>query len=184
MNEQELLIKRIIDARRTLRDLSFEHWLNYEVFTWVWWLSLIVTVVFFLIWWKVVDRDRIMQISIHGLIVTILASFLDIAGVELVLWNYPIRVVPYHSLLFHANFIFFPVLFMLIYQYFPQWKRFIFVNTATSAILAFILEPLCARVNQYQPIRWNATYSFILYTVSVILSRLIIEKINSIGDSQ
>jgi len=175
MNDQEILIGELIKARTVCRDLSIEHWLKYELFTWVWWLNLFFTVVPLVIWYKVVDKRRIKEIVIFGLLITIQASFLDVMGSELVLWIYPIRLIPQSMILFPADFIFLPVALMFVYQYYTRWKDFLIAAAVVSAMLAFVFEPIAILIGEYRMISWRLYYSFPIYIITIIFARLVTE---------
>lgn len=177
MNNQDTLIKKIIEAQTLCRDLSMEHWLKYELFSWVWWLNLFFVFAPLLIWWKVADGKRILEICVFGLIVNIQASFLDVIGSDLMLWVYPIRMLPYGPVLFPTDFIFLPVVFMLVYQYFMKWGNFLIGCIITSTILSFILEPIAVMIGEYRIINWKFVYSFPIYILMAIAARLMTKRI-------
>ncbi|MCX7709524.1 MAG: hypothetical protein N2484_06705 [Clostridia bacterium] len=179
MNQQDILIQEIINIKMKYRQLSIEHWLNFELFTWVWWLGVASVIVPLILWWKMVDRKRILDICIFGLVVNIAATFLDVSGSEYVLWEYTIRVIPHIPLIFPVDYILLPVVGMLIYQYFPNWKRFLFANTVSAAVLAFIVEPFATMIHQYKLIHWKYIYSFPIYILIAIFAKLVTQKLLS-----
>ncbi|MFZ5986951.1 MAG: CBO0543 family protein [Bacillota bacterium] len=177
MNNSNILLEKIIELKKQHMSLSFEHWISYELLRWQWWLSIVLLVVPLFVWWKLVDKKRILEIAVYGLIVNTAASFLDVIGYEFALWEYPIKVLPNLPKLFPVDFIIIPVSYMLIYQYFPDWKYFIISNTILSAFFSFIAEPLLTVVDIYRLIHWSYLYSFPIYIIISVLCRLIAEKI-------
>jgi hypothetical protein len=75
MNSQDLLLKEIIELKMKLRSLSVEHWLNNEVFTWVWWLYIAIIVISAIVWLKYVSKKRIVEITLFGLFIAASAVF-------------------------------------------------------------------------------------------------------------
>ena len=172
MNDSQM-IDQIIRIKIMYRQLSIEHWVKFEVFTWQWWIGIAVVIIPLLLWWKQVDKRRILEISVYGLLVNIFAIFLDVVGSELVLWNYTIRILPQMPLLFPVDYILLPISYMLIYQRYPAWKQFLLASIIVALALAFVTEPLAVYIKQYQLISWHYIYSFPIYIMISILSKLI-----------
>jgi len=116
-----------------------------------------------LIWCKLVDKGRIKDILLYGLFVALTTTYLDSIGNELVLWSYPHSLLPLMPKLFPVDISLLPVVFMLIYQYFPQWKPFTIATIITSLLSAFIVEPVFVYVGIYEMYKWEFWYSFIIY---------------------
>jgi len=178
MNNSAML-EQIIQTKLLYKQLSIEHWVNYEVFSWQWWLGIAFVVIPFLVWWKLVDRRRILEIAVFGLLINVFASFLDVLGSESVLWNYTIRTLPQIPLLFPVDYILLPILYILIYQRYKAWKQFLLASTIIALALAFVVEPLAVYIKQYQLISWQFIYSFPIYILISIFSKLITTKMLS-----
>lgn len=159
------LLKKCLEAKKTYRDLSLEHWWAAEFNRWNWWVSLALAVVPLYIWWKLVDKKRLLEICVYGLLVNVLSSYLDVLGSELVWWDYPVRLIPNLPRLFPIDFTVIPVVYMLIYQYCPTWKWFLVVSTIQSAVFSFIMEPLMIYLNLYDLVSWELIYSFPIYII-------------------
>jgi len=181
MNESKLS-DLIIQNRLIYKNLTMEHWVNYEVFTWQWWIGVACVVIPFLLWCKLVDRRRLLEIIAFGFMVNVLATFLDVVGSELLLWNYTLRILPQIPLLFPVDFILVPVFFMLIFQRYTAWKQFVFASTILATALAFVAEPLAVYMKQYQLIHWKFIYSFPIYIVIAILCKLFANKMFSLQE--
>ena len=176
MNES-IMINQIMQSKLIYKQLSIEHWLRFEVFTWQWWIGIVFIVIPILVWWKLVDKRKILIITTFGFLVNILATVLDITGSELVLWNYTIRILPQIPLLFPVDFILVPIAYMLIFQRYRAWPQFILASTIVALGLAFILEPLAVYIKQYQLISWHYIYSFPIYILISIFSKLITDNL-------
>src|SRR5665647_312015 len=181
MNESKLM-DQIIQTKMMYQQLTMEHWVKYEVFTWQWWIGVASVIIPLLLWWKVVDRRRLLEITAFGFMVNILATFLDVMGSELLLWNYTLRTLPQIPLLFPVDFILVPVFYMLIYQRYKPWKQFLLASTILALALAFVAEPLAVYIKQYQLIHWKFIYSFPIYIFIVILSKLFANKMLSVQE--
>jgi hypothetical protein len=127
-----------------------------------------------------VNKERLVEITLFGLFVAAAAIFLDIAGSEYPPWEYPIRLLPMTPLIFPIDFIFLPVVDMLIYQKYPRWKSFLTANIIAAAILSFICEPLLTQFKAYYLITWEYVYSFPIYILIAVVCKLIVEKMNII----
>jgi len=173
------MMNQMIQVKEMYKQLSIEHWVKYEVFTWQWWIGLACVVIPLLLWWKQVDRRRILEITAFGFMVNILATFLDVMGSELLLWNYTLRILPQTPLLFPVDFILVPIIYMLIYQRCLAWKQFLLASTIVALALAFIVEPLAVYIKQYQLISWHYIYSFPIYVLIAILAKLFADKLLS-----
>ncbi len=181
MNESEL-INQMIQTKIMYKQLSIEHWVKYEVFTCQWWLGIASVSLPLLLWWKLVDRRRILEITVFGFIISTSATFLDVAGSESMLWNYPIRILPQIPLLFPVDFVLVPIIYMLIYQRYNAWKQFLFTNTIVALVLAFVVEPLAVYIKQYQLIYWKFEYSFPIYILLAVFGRLFVNKMLSLQE--
>lgn len=173
------MIEQIIQTKQVYKQLSIEHWVKYEVFTWQWWIGIACVFIPLFLWWKLVDRQRILEVSVFGLLINVSASFLDVLGSESLLWNYMIRILPQIPLLFPVDFILLPILYMLIYQRYKAWKQFLFASTIVALVLSFVVEPLAVYIKQYQLISWQFIYSFPIYLVISVFSKFITNKMLS-----
>ena len=162
-----------------MKTLSLHHWWKYEVLKWNWWLSVALTFVPLYIWWKIVDKKRLMEIVAYGFFINISSSFLDVVGSEFVLWDYPIRVIPNLPRLLPIDFTVIPVVYMLIYQLFPKWKGFLIANTVVAAVFSFIAEPLLVWMKLYILITWKYYFSFPIYIAMAAVGKLMVNVFKS-----
>lgn len=86
---------------------------------------------------EVGKKTKLLEIVTYGLIVSFLSTILNLFGTEFVLWGYPNNLVPVAPLLFEIDLGFLPVIYMLIYQYFPDWIKFTIAISITAVIIAF-----------------------------------------------
>jgi len=181
MSESELT-NQMIQIKLLHKQLSMEHWVNYEVFTWQWWIGVACVVIPLLLMWKLVDKRRLLEIIAFGFMLNILATFLDVVGSELLLWNYTLRIIPQIPLLFPVDFVLVPIFYMLIYQRYIAWKQFLIASTILALALAFVAEPLAVYIGQYQLIHWKFIYSFPIYIVLAIFCKFFANKMFSVQE--
>lgn len=116
MDLQINLSEKIIELKKALFELSLQHWLRYELFTWQWWLKFIWFAIPIIILYKLLDRKRIFEIVPYGLLVSLVIVIMDNIGGSLVLWVYPIRFLPIGFFIIH-DVVVLPIIYMLFYQY-------------------------------------------------------------------
>ncbi len=165
-------------AREILKNVSFEHWVKEDLFSFNWWLLVSSAILPYFIWWRLVDKDRFFEILVFGLTCGMVACFLDVLGVGLMLWGYPDKLFHFIPSLIPADFVVIPVSGMLIYQYFRTWKSFSAAAIILAAIFAFIIEPLFSFLNIFVMIHWKHTYSFIGFILLFLGIRLLIRGLN------
>jgi hypothetical protein len=171
------LWKEILQTRIKLRDIYLKYWLEYNVFSLSWWLMLILVISLWFIWWKRVDKARLHEIITYGAIVSLIATIIDIVGCEYVLWGYTADLVPLISPLLVTDYCFLPITYMLLYQYFTDWRSFITATTIVSALLAFIAESIAVLLDIYQLNNWKHLYSFPMYILLAIFFKWLLNKI-------
>lgn len=163
MNKQDQLLDEIIALKDKLNELFLQHYVKEELFSITWWISIALIVIPLIVWWKTVDKKRLMEIMIFGFACNMISSFLDVFLSDYLLWEYPVRVIPQVALLVPVDYVLVPVIGMIIYQTFPKWGPFLLVSTLTSAAMSFIGEPLAVAINMYKLISWQYVYSFPIY---------------------
>ncbi|MGO4889491.1 CBO0543 family protein [Anaerobacillus sp. MEB173] len=170
----------IIKLRQKTRDMLFEYWITETVFSFNWWLLLTSTFIFFIIWFIVLDKKRILEVASYGLLIGSIALFLDIIGITLVLWSYPDRLLPIITPIIEIHKVHMPIAFMIIYQYCNTWKSFFISLTITSFIFSFVLEPLIVWLGIYEIYHWKYLYSFPIYILIGLILRWVIIKVKEI----
>lgn len=165
--------------REKLRDISLEHWVHEDLFSFNWWLLLAASILPFFIWWRLVDKTRLFEILTFGLICAIFACFLDVVGVSFLLWGYPDKLFHFIPPLVPADFVVIPVSGMLIYQYFSTWKSYAAAAAGLGILFAYIIEPLFSLLDMFVLIHWKHTYSFIGFILFFLGIRLLMMGLKS-----
>jgi hypothetical protein len=174
--------KNIVLPRKQLIDLKTEYWLNSNVFSVHWWLILFFLIFPWFVWWRMVDKSRLKEIALHGFFVMLMATTLDDIGSQLNLWVYPHIFTPLSQRFEPYDYSVLPVIYMLIYQKYSNWKSYIIAQLIVSALFSYILEPITVYFNIYKMINWKAHYSFCIYPIIGMLCKQISHWINKIED--
>ncbi len=177
MNGERVSFEEIIKARRELQDLTVAHWLQDDLYKWTWWLNVVLTIAPWIIWWKLVDRKRVLEILAYGLLVTMTSTLMDEWGTQAVFWGYPDVMLPFIPRLFPIDYVLIPVIYMLVYQYFSEWKPFIIASVILAAVFAFALEKAMEGLGLYQLYTWKSIYSFPIYFALAVFWKWVVEKI-------
>ncbi|MBP2642479.1 MAG: hypothetical protein H6Q67_366 [Firmicutes bacterium] len=166
-DEQLVEMTRIVTQART------ENWLDHIFGSGHWWALLAFTIIPWLLWTKVAARKQIHELMLFGLFVILSSLTLDELGFELTLWSYPFSLIPVFPRLASADYTMLPVIYMLIYQYFPTWKSFFWASVMIAFIFAIIAEPILVRLGFYVLIKWTYWASFLVYIPLGLLARWI-----------
>jgi hypothetical protein len=172
-------LKQLIELEKLLFQKRYESW-TYTIFSLRWWILVICLILPWFIWYALIDKKRIQEMSVYSLATLILGIMLDEAGATLTFWTYPVNVVPFFPRMITVNYSMVPVIFTLLYQYFPSWKAFIAVNIVLTLVFSFILEPILVWAKLYKLITWKYSYSVPVYFISAISLRLLVEKIKAV----
>lgn len=169
---------KLLYLQQKYGELSIENWLSSGVFTWSWWVLLLLTLLPWFIFFKYLDKERALKIWCFGLTVTIITTFIDDLGSDLGLWIYPIKFVPVGLIAYPFDFSVIPVAFMLIFQYCKSWKCYITAIIILSFIFSFIGEPFSEWLGTVKYIKWTYIYSFSFYIITGLLAKFFIMKVS------
>ncbi|MGG3468732.1 CBO0543 family protein [Neobacillus pocheonensis] len=147
------------------------------LFSFNWWVLLILTIVPWLVWWKVVDRKRIVEIFFYGSLVSIHSILLDDIGSYFLLWIYKYQLVPINPRLNPIDLTIMPVTYMFVYQYFNKWKTFLVAQMILALGATFLAEPLFMWMDIYKPLKWKLYYSVPIYFGLGLLNKWFMGKL-------
>lgn len=171
----------------TLRELSYariDNWLDTDFLTWGWWLELGVLIVSVTIFWKLVDKKRLFELTYHVISAGVIVIWLDQVGFELGLWYYPVDLIPVFPPATAFDYTLLPVAYTLIYQYCPKWPRFLMATLIMAGVVAFLMEPMAHRWGFYELVKWKYYYGFPVYIAIGIFLKLVTEKMKAIVAKQ
>ena len=160
--------------------MHIREWLQNDVFHARWWILIALIILISVIWWIMVDKARLFEISLFAVLAIILTIGIHEYGEELTLWEYPIDIIAIFPPLTSINLISLPLIYSIVYQHCKNLRSFIWAVLITSAILCFICEPLLSWGGFYLQIHWEYYFSFPVYSGMAIGVRFIIKKAYSI----
>ncbi|PLR82514.1 hypothetical protein CVD25_14310 [Bacillus canaveralius] len=173
--------KKIQEYQDVIDAMGKVYFADYSLFEPHWWFLLAATFIPWIVWWKIVDRGRLLEILLHGLLWSSIASLLDELGSTFGFWEYPKGLVPIKHTLISADIGVIPVAYMIIYQFFPNNWPFFFANLGLAFVFSFIIEPIFMHYDLLKlNIGWSHFTSLIVFSVLGLsirwLTRLIIKK--------
>lgn len=179
---QGVSFEDLMKIEKKYYETLFTYWRESNYLTPKWWLLVILSVLSPIVWFKFVDKSRIIEITLFGLFYGITAIILDSIGSIAMVWFYPIRLTPYLSpQLYPYDIGVVIVPFMLVYQ---KWghdiKKFIVYAGLFSACLAFIAEPIMEKLDIYRELNWKNYFSFPIYWVLGIGCLVIIKQMKKL----
>ncbi|OCL27064.1 hypothetical protein U472_06165 [Orenia metallireducens] len=176
------LFKEILKYRETINKLALKHWLKNTLFSYQWWLLIVVLILPWILLWKLLDKSNRYQILLYGFITMVLVILLDSLGINLMLWAYSYQILPFSRQLLHPiNLSFLPVSYMLIYQYFRGWQSFFITHTILALFNSFLFEPWLVEINIYERLSWKYIYSFPIYILMGVSIKLIVDRLKPLN---
>ncbi|MCP3738183.1 CBO0543 family protein [Rossellomorea sp. BNER] len=166
-----------------ITDQYIDYWLEYCFLSPKWWLLVVLFIVAWFVFIKLVNREKLPKLLFLGLLWIIISSNLDGYGYELGLWGYPVQISPFLAKAYLFDYAFVPVFYMLLYHYFPKGRRFFFANVILAAGASFIAEPIFIWLDIYKIYNWKTVYSFFIYIFLSYVIRAIVEKVFRENDS-
>src|SRR5699024_7517726 len=128
----------ILELANNYRANRIEFWINEVLFSLQWWILLITSIGFIVIWIVILDRTMVIEIVTYGLMVAIIANFADMTGISFSLWGYPYNLMHSPEIIEVHN-VMMPIIYMILYQYFRKWKSFIIAHAIKALIFAVVL---------------------------------------------
>ncbi|MCM3617068.1 hypothetical protein M3936_05645 [Sutcliffiella horikoshii] len=155
----------------------FNFWLEYVLFSWQWWVMVGIFILLWVLFWKLIKIEELPRITIFGLLWIIVASNLDGLGYELGLWGYTYNLSPFLPKSYVFDYCLIPITYMLIFQYFPSGKKFLYSNVVLALGASLVAEPIAEKVGLYTPFNWNILISIPLYIIISYILKFFTEKI-------
>ena len=122
-------IDKIVELRKQIYQIQFDQWTKETLFSVEWWIILATAIAFWVIWWILLDKKRFNEIALAGFVAAVMNFILNTTGVEMTLWAYPKQIFGLVRTwsVFELSFI--TVSYMLVYQYFKDWKKYMIAVT-------------------------------------------------------
>lgn len=172
--------EEIVKQQQQLTDIQLAYWQEHVLFHFNWWFLLFVSIISWVLWWKLVDKKRLKEVLLYGFFVMTIVNVMDELGVSILLWAYPYKLIPIIPGLHPAHFAVLPVFYMLIYQWFGTWKSFITASLLFAGFYAFIGEPIFVWLGIYKLLNWSYLVSFPIYVLIGVLVKWIAGIVNRV----
>lgn len=157
--------------------LHYQFWLHHNLLTWQWWFLLVLSIIPWWIWFRLVDKRRLLEMTSYTLLIALTCTVLDTMGTNLQFWRYRQHLIWFFKPpLIPADLCAIPVADTLVYRYFPRWKSFVMAMVVSSLITSFIAEPLFVWMKIYEPVTWRYVYSFPIYILKSVVAKLIVQQ--------
>ncbi|MFZ3580039.1 CBO0543 family protein [Virgibacillus sp. DJP39] len=160
-----ITIDNVLKVEQEFYDTLQTYWRTHNYLSLRWWFLVALTLLPPLVWWKFVDKKRVIEITSFGLFYGVAATFLDSIGSNAMVWTYIVRLSPYiNPQMYPYNVGIVIIPFMLVYQKWGYNLKSFFISAGfLSAFTAFIGEPLMEWLLIYKEITWKNIYSFPIY---------------------
>jgi hypothetical protein len=163
--------------------MANKYWISEDLFSYKWWLLATLMVILWLIWFKLVDKRKLVEILLGGSLISIVTLLLDLIGLNLGLWNYTsLLFAGFYPTLVPVDLVVIPVTYMLIYQYKVTLKSFFLTSIVVSGVYSFIAEPIFNAMDIYRMNHWRYIYSFPIYIVLFLFIKWIVDLILNISN--
>ena len=172
--------EQIASVLKHLTYARIDKWIDTEFNTLGWWFLIALAVVSLTIWWKLVDKRRLLELAFYGFTIMTIVIWLDQVGYELGLWFYPTDLIPVFPPSTSIDYVALPVMYSLVYQQCNSWKSFIIGISLMSGVFSFALEPLLMKFGFYVLVKWSYYYSFPIYILIGVVMKMVIEKIKTV----
>lgn len=147
-------------ARIEFWKLNLTNWLINEVLSPGWWALIVFLAITYIVWWKLLDKARIMEVILFGSLVSIMAAFTDIVGISTASWQYNVRLFPITVAVFPLDYSVIPIALMLAYQFTSKWTAYILASIVASVYYGVVTSVMEATgiISSYY---WSPYWAFI-----------------------
>jgi hypothetical protein len=174
------MVKKYEQVQRLAR----HYWTSDDLFSFNWWLLVILMIFLWLLWGKLVNKSRIVEILLGGSLISIVTLLLDLIGLNLGLWNYTSLLFSgFYPTLVPVDLVVIPVTYMLIYQYKVSWSAFLLTSVIVSGVYSFVAEPIFNGLDIYRMHHWRYIYSFPIYILLFLFIKWIVDLVVNISKS-
>jgi len=146
-----------------------ETWQQLILYTPRWWLGLVLSVLPWMLRFKLHNRKYTGDLLRAGFFMAIISLILDSIGLQLALWIYPYNVFPFITGYFPWDLTLLPISIMFFIEFKPQWSP-VLKGIIYALLAAFVGEPIAMGLDLYQPIQWSNFYSFPIYIMLFVVS--------------
>jgi hypothetical protein len=167
MNTGEL----VHQLRLELWNVTYTRYLTQELFSWQWWAIVAFLAILYAVWWRFVDKSRLLEIMLFGSFVSVLGAVIDIWGVTTAHWQYNIRLFPLLPAPFPFDYTAAPIVLMLAYQHCRSWKSYLVWSAAGAALFSFGMLRAFEAAGIITLFNWSLFYSLGIFGSVAIVTR-------------
>ena len=150
-----------------------EFWYTHSFLSYQWWAMIFITIIPWFIWWKFVDKKRLLEILFFGLLIMFIAVLVAPIKQNLNLWQFVHSI--HWSLstpLYPYEITILPATYMFIYQFSKNWTSYVLGTFLLSCFIAFILIPVFIQLNFILLISYRVQFIALIYLLIIsLLSR-------------
>lgn len=172
MNTLEQTLKvldQLDDAKLQLTQKYFDVWQSLVLFTWRWWIGILITVIVWLFWFWFHKKESRYRLLTAGFFVMVVSVSLDAIGVQLGLWSYRFQASPFIPAYIPYDLALMPVVIMSLIQYKPHISPYI-KAIIFGLMAAFIGEPTIVYLDIYKLRMWEYIYSAPVYMAVFLIA--------------
>jgi hypothetical protein len=158
-----------------IRDKFNDLWLNNILFTWRWWITILLIILPWILWLFIRKKESSDRLLYAGLFIMVSSSTLDSIGVGFNLWSYPIYALPLMPNSIPYDICSLPVATMLTIQFFPKIHPFI-KSVIYSATGSFVFQPIMSWIGLYNKMDWKDYYTFPVLILLYLIANYLASK--------
>jgi hypothetical protein len=169
INESIEKMKDIYNQVKKVNQQMTDIWLKDQMFSLQWWVGVGFIIIPWVLWAIFRKKESTNRLLFAGFIVMLLSSIMDLIGVALGKWSYPIKIIPSLLVYIPVEFCILPVTIMLFIQIKPKLNPFIksIIFAGTSAYIGI---PILTWLRYYYHPNWPYTYSFFILIVIYLIA--------------
>lgn len=169
------IIDRNVNVIEGLIYEKIEIWVDYVLFSPLWWLGIALSIVPWIVWGIFRKKNSTARLLLASFFVIVVSLILDVLGDQLAFWHYRFHVIPILPTYLPWDLTLMPVTAMSILQIKPKANPYL--KAVIFALLAsYVGEPAAAWLDIYEPKNWQYTYSvpiqFLIYVAAHYISSM------------
>jgi hypothetical protein len=173
-------IKNLEDAYDLIKQANHKMinlWLQNTLFTWRWWLCLVLTIVPWTLWFIFRKKESTHRLLYCGVIAMLISSWLDVVGILFGLWSYHADLIPFSPSFIPWDFTLVPVITMFFLQFKPNFNPYL-KSIVYTLIASFAFQPLMQWLRFYSPKHWKHYYSVPIFIFIYLTSNWFSKRID------
>lgn len=164
-------LETITTTKTELWNQLYASWISTEVFSFTWWFTILFLIISYIIWWKLLDKSRLVELLLFGSLLAVMSAIIDTIADNLLLWQYIVRIFPFSPAFFPYHLTLAPILLMIVYQYANNWSKYLIGIVCAGVIYCFVIAPLFVAIGEVRLLRWNHGYTFITFIARAMIAQ-------------